>query len=84
MRFENDLYICGMTEQQLTDLGWQLVKQYSHDGFDTNRYQLGPFEIEFTYEGKQLITCDVTIKEVNCLPINYEQAKVLTGFVGCA
>jgi hypothetical protein len=72
-----------MTEQQLTDLGWQLVKQYTHDGYHTNRYALGPFEIEFTYEGDQLITCDVTIKELKCLPINYEQAKVLTQFVDC-
>jgi hypothetical protein len=39
-------------------------------------------EIEFTYEGKELHTCDVTISELNCMPISYNQAKLLTELIG--
>ena len=69
-----------MTEQQLIELGWKLVKQYNHDEYHTNRYKLGDMEIEFTYEGEKLHTCDVTITELNCIPISLNQAKLLTEF----
>ena len=71
-----------MTEEQIKELGWNLVKQYNHDQYHTNRYKLGCAEIEFTYEGKELITCDVTISELNCMPISFNQAKSLTELLG--
>jgi hypothetical protein len=58
-----------MTENDLKQLGWELTEQYNHDEFHTNRYQLGCMEIEFTYEGKELLTHDATITELNCMPI---------------
>ncbi len=41
-----------MTEEQIKELGWKLVKKYNHDQYHTNRYKLGCMEIEFTYDGK--------------------------------
>ena len=71
-----------MTEQQIKELGWKLVKEYDHDQYHTNRYKLGCMEIEFTYEGKELVSHDVTISELNCMPISFKQAKLLTELFG--
>jgi hypothetical protein len=71
-----------MNEDQIKELGWKLVKKYNHGQFQTNRYKLGCMEIEFTYEGKELITTDVTITELNCMPISFNQAKMLTKLLG--
>ena len=58
-----------MTENEIKETGFELVKQYKHDQFKTNRYQKGILEVEFTYKDKKLITVDLTMEEVNCLPI---------------
>lgn len=71
-----------MTEKQIKELGWKFIKKYSHDQYHTNCYKLGCMEIEFTYEGKGLLTHDVTIKELSCMPISLEQAKLLTELLG--
>lgn len=71
-----------MTEQQIKTLGWKLVKSYDHYQFHTNRYKLGCMEIEFTYEGNELLTCDVTISKLNYMPISFDQAKLLTKLIG--
>jgi hypothetical protein len=71
-----------MTEEQIKALGWKLVKQYDHDQYRTNRYKLARMEIEFTYEGKELISTDVSIQELNNLPITYTQAIILTKLFG--
>lgn len=71
-----------MTEADLKALGWQLVKSYQHDQINTNRYKLGCMEIEFTYEGEGAVTTDLTISELNCMPINLHQAKLLTTLIG--
>lgn len=71
-----------MTEEQIKELGWKLVKQYNHDQYNTNRYKLGCMVINFTYEKKQLLTCDLTISELNCMPISFNQAKLLTEMLG--
>ena len=71
-----------MTELQIKDLGWKLVKQYDHDEFHTNRYKLGEMFIEFTYEGDKLLTVDVTINEIIGLPVSIQQIKQLTKLLG--
>lgn len=71
-----------MTEEQIKELGWEFVIQYIHHPYHTNRYKLGCMEIEFTYEGKELLTHDVTIPELNCMPISFNQVKLLTEFFG--
>ena len=71
-----------ITEKQIKELGWKLVKQYKHDKYHTNMFQLGCMHIEFTYEGKELLTCDVSISELNCMPISFNQAKILTELLG--
>jgi hypothetical protein len=71
-----------MTEQQIKELGWELVKQYNHDQYHTNRYKLKCMEIEFTYEGEVLLTHDLTITELNYMSISLKQAKLLTQLLG--
>jgi hypothetical protein len=67
-----------MTEQQLKWLGFELTKQYEHDEFHTNRYAKGVLVVEFTYEGEKLQTCDLTISELNCKPVTFDEMKALT------
>lgn len=71
-----------MTEEQIKELGWVLVKQYTHDQYKTNRYKLGFMEVEFTYEEDKLHSTDVTITEVNCMPVTFNQVKALTELLG--
>ena len=71
-----------LTEEQLKGLGFKLTKQYEHDEFHTNRYAKGVLEVEFTYEAQQLVTCDLTISELNCKPVTFDEMKVLTTILG--
>jgi len=71
-----------MTEEQLKGLGFKLTKQYEHDEFHTNRYAKGVLEVEFTYEAQQLVTCDLTISELNCKPVTFDEMKALTTILG--
>lgn len=76
-----------MTELELSRLGFQCKKQYTHDEFYTNRYTKGVLQVEFTYEGVlgtngQLKTVDLTITEVNGKPITLEEMEVLTPILG--
>jgi len=66
-----------LTEYSIKYLGFELVKEYEHDHFFTNRYKKGALEVEFTYDESKLITTDLTIKETNCLPIDTEELKQL-------
>jgi hypothetical protein len=67
-----------MTEQEIKDLGFELVTEYDHDQYHTNRYAKGVMEMEFTYHGKRLVTCDLTIQEINCMEITLDDLKTLT------
>ena len=67
--------------EELKKLGWNFVKSYKHDEYITNRYKLDCMEIEFTYQDNKLITTDLTISELNCIPINYKQAILLTELI---
>ncbi len=68
-----------MTENQLELLGFDLVKTYTHEEWHTRRFAKGTLEVEFTYLSinEKLETVDVTIEEVNCLPISLEEIKKL-------
>ena len=66
-----------MTENEIRQIGFKIVKQYEHNHFKTNRYQKGVLEVEFTYEGKSLVTVDLTIEEINCLPITKTELQQL-------
>jgi len=66
-----------MTEKEIKGIGFELVKQYEHDQFKTNRYQKGILEVEFTYEGKNLVTVDLTMEEISCLPITKNELQQL-------
>lgn len=71
-----------MIEDQIKELGFALVKQYPHDVYHTNRYKRGPLEVEFTYEKKKLISCDLTIDEVVCKPITFDELIALNAILG--
>lgn len=66
-----------MSEQEIKGIGFELTKQYTHDQFKTNRYQKGILEVEFTYKDKKLVTVDLTMEEINCLPITKEELQQL-------
>ena len=56
-----------VTEQELLDIGFTLVKQYDHDEYNTKRYKLDHVLVEFTYLQNQIVTIDLTLEEVNCI-----------------
>ena len=66
-----------MTEQDIKEIGFNLVKQYQHDDFHTNRYRKGLIEVEFTYKNDELLTIDAAISEINCIPVNKSDLQTL-------
>lgn len=71
-----------MTEQHVKDLGYTLIRAYDHDQYHTKRYKKGALEIEFSYEADSLVNVDLTISDLNCIPIKLEEIKVLTDILG--
>lgn len=71
-----------MTENELKGLGFELTQQYEHDQYHTNRYAKGVLEVEFTYEAGKLLTCDLTIQELNSKPVTLDEIKALTPILG--
>jgi hypothetical protein len=71
-----------MTEKQLKQQGFQLSDAYPHDQYVSIRYVLGVMEVEFTYEGIHLVSCDLTIAEVNSKPVTLEDIKALVPILG--
>jgi|GEM_PF-1997547 len=54
-----------MTENSIQKIGFELVRRYKHDEFNTNKYKKGCIEIEFTYEGKSSAGVDVKLGEMD-------------------
>ena len=71
-----------MTEKEIKSLGFKLNKQYNHGKFHTKRYIKGVLEVEFNYKDNNLVNCDLTISELNCLPITFDEMKVITPILG--
>jgi len=71
-----------MNEKQLKKLGFDFIRQYEYDGFWTKRYENGNLEVELTYEGNTLRTCELTISEINCRYVTLAELKVLTPILG--
>lgn len=67
-----------MQENEVTDMGFTLVKQYPHDGFVTRRYERAQLMVEFTYEKDTLITFDLTIDELIGHPISMDDLRKIT------
>jgi len=68
----------NITEEHIKKLGYKLVHDYDHDIYHTNRYQRNCLEVEFTYADGKLINVDLTIQEINFMPINHSQIKRIT------
>jgi hypothetical protein len=67
----------NIKESEIKKIGFKLVKNYKHNQFETNRYELGLLEVEFTYLKSKLVTCDVTINDVNCVPVSIAEIVAL-------
>ena len=72
----------SISEAQIKEIGFQLTDSYDHDHYHTNRYQKGCLEVEFTYENDKLLTCDLTISELNCMPISFQEIKAISDLIG--
>jgi len=72
----------SISEAQIKEIGFQLTDRYDHDHYHTNRYQKGCLEVEFTYENDKLLTCDLTISELNCMPISFQEIKAISDLIG--
>ena len=72
----------SISEVQIKEIGFQLTDSYDHDHYHTNRYQKGCLEVEFTYENDKLLTCDLTISELNCMPISFQEIKAISELIG--
>lgn len=70
-----------MTEQQLTALGWKFVREYQHDEYLTRVYRLGKADIEFTYEGTELVSRELSINAFEYAKTNFNQVILLTAFI---
>jgi len=70
-----------MTESDIKEIGFELVKKYEHDQYFTHRYKKGKLEVEFTYENNKLVTRDLTVGEINCLPITKTELQQLNGIL---
>lgn len=65
----------SISEAQIKEIGFEFERGYKHDHYLTNRYKKGCLEVEFTYENDKLLTCDLTISELNCMPISFQEIK---------
>lgn len=72
----------SISEAQIKEIGFKLTNSYDHDHYHTNRYQQGCLEVEFTYENDKLLTCDLTISELNCMPITFREIKAISELIG--
>ncbi|MBN1989384.1 MAG: DUF2829 domain-containing protein [Bacteroidales bacterium] len=69
-------------EEQAKELGWEFVKQYNQEEFLVTCYKLGCMEIEFNYVNEEMVFCELNILSLMCMPIDFEQLKVLTEMLG--
>lgn len=69
-------------EELIKELAYELVHQYEHDQFHTNRYRKGLLIVEFTYESEELLTVELTIDETYCKPITFKELEALTPVLG--
>lgn len=71
----------SITEKQIKSIGFKRVESYDHDQYHTIRYQKGCLEVEFTYEDEILLTCELTISELNCMLIDFDKLKQITELI---
>lgn len=71
-----------MKESELKSLGFECVKQYTHDNYNTNRYTKGVLQVEFTYENGDLKTVDLNVTEVIGKLVTLNDMKALTPILG--
>ena len=66
-----------MTEKQVQILGFEKTKEYLHETYFTRMYRKGVIEVDFTYESADLVSVDISLDKVNCLPVKIEDLKSL-------
>lgn len=55
-----------ITEQQATQLGFELYEEFPHDQFKTRRFKYKFVIIEFTYEKTKLVSTFASVPELFC------------------
>lgn len=69
-------------EAQIKEIGFKLYDNYKHDNYRTKIYRKNCLKVEFTYENEQLLTCDLTIHELNNMPISFSEIQNVTKLLG--
>ena len=65
--------------QELDDLGFKIIKSYTHDAFVTQRRKKGVLTVETTYltPSGEFICQDLSIDEINCILFSKKELKNL-------
>lgn len=66
-----------ITVDEIKLMGFELIKQYDHDQFHTDRYKKGILEVEFTYENSEIESVTLTMDEINSININTSDLEQL-------
>lgn len=66
-----------MTEIEIKEIGFVLIKSYDHDRFNTSVFKKGIIEVDFTYDNKKLLDVNLSLDDVSCLTINNTELKHL-------
>lgn len=72
----------SISETQIEEIGFKHTDSFMHDHYHTNRYKLGCLEVEFTYKREKLLTCELTISELNGMPVSFNEIKRITELLG--
>ena len=70
-----------MKEGEVKALGFRLIKTYNHDHYHTLRYKKGCLQVEFTYDGEVLDSCELTISEVVGMPVTLKDLRGIVHFL---
>lgn len=72
----------SVSEQQIKEIGFKLYDDYKHDQYRTKVYRKNCLKVEFTYDNGELFTCDLTIHEINNMPISFNEIKQISELLG--
>jgi len=69
-------------EEQIKKIGFKIYDDYKHDNYINKVYRKDCLKVEFTYDRGELLTCDLTIHEVNNMPISFDEIKRVAELLG--
>lgn len=72
----------SVSEEQIKEIGFKIYDDYKHDQYRTKVYRKACLKVEFTYERGELLTCDLTIHELNNMPISFDEIERVAELLG--